>query len=55
MLNIGICDACLMGLTSSLEGTSIWVYPGNRRKKKNKIWGKETLKLIMIDVKQGLV
>ena len=54
MLNIGICDACLMGLTSSLEGTSIWVYPGNRSKKKQDR-GKETLKLIMIDVKQGLV
>ena len=36
MLNIGICDACLMGLTSSLEGTSIWVYPGSRSKKKTR-------------------
>ena len=34
MLNMGICDACLMGLTSSLEGTSIWGYPGNWSKKK---------------------
>ena len=54
MLNMGICVACLMCLTSSLEGTSIWGYPGNWSNKKQDR-GKETLKLIMIDVKQGFV
>ena len=43
-----------MGLTSSLDGTSIWGYPGNWSKKKQDR-GEETLKLIMIDVKQGFV
>ena len=56
MLKMGICDACLMGLTSSLEGTSIWGNPGNwSKKKQDTSRGKETLKLIMIDVKQGFV
>ena len=55
MLNMGICDVCLMGLTSSLEGTSIWEYPGNWSKKKKQDRGKETLKLIITDVKQGFV
>ena len=52
---MGICDVCLMGLTSSLEGTSIWGYPGKWSRKKKQDRGKETLKLIMIDVKQGFV
>ena len=40
MLNMGFCDACLLGLTSSLEGTSIWDIRVTEVKE-NKIGGKD--------------